>query len=88
VLDGWGGLHPFGDAPRVGLSHYSSGRDLHRAVVAGPSGKGGWVLDAEGKVWPFGDAPEVRQPLSRSGFDVGRSLTMFPATTSGLLAGG
>jgi hypothetical protein len=88
VLDGWGGLHPFGDAPRVGLSHYTSGRDLHRAVVAGPSGKGGWVLDAEGKVWPFGDAPEVRQPLSRSGFDVGRSLTIFPATTSGLLAGG
>src|SRR5260370_36526705 len=57
VLDGFGGLHPFG-AP--GLSettgtsgHYWPGSDIARDFAFLPDGTGGFVLDAYGGLHPF-----------------------------------
>jgi len=58
VLDGYGGLHPYG-APVLketsGPSgHYWPGRDLARDFAFLPDGSGGFVLDAYGGLHSFG----------------------------------
>jgi hypothetical protein len=57
IVDLYGGLHPFGDAPYLAASAYYPGLDLARGVAVNSSGQGGYVLDAYGGLHPFGDAP-------------------------------
>jgi hypothetical protein len=59
VLDGWGGVHPFGAAPAVTQGPYWPGWDVARAIALNPGGSGGYVLDAFGGVSPFGGAPPL-----------------------------
>ena len=60
VVDGWGGLHPFGigtgRVPTVtpGTGPYWKGWDIARDVVINPDGRGGYVLDAWGGLHGFG----------------------------------
>ena len=65
VLDAWGGLHPFGGAPRLGSAAWWPGRDLARSLAVHADGRSGYVLDAHGGLHPFGGAarlPAVRVP--------------------------
>src|ERR1035437_2117415 len=59
VLDGWGGLHPFGGAPAVSGTAYWQGWDIARGIALDPCAgqSGGYVLDGWGGLHPFGGAP-------------------------------
>ena len=60
VLDGWGGLHPFGGAPAITNGPYWSGWDIARGLVLTPEGNGGWIVDGWGGIHAFGNAPDVK----------------------------
>jgi hypothetical protein len=70
LLDGYGGLHPFGGAPRLHNPHYGRG-DRARGLVLLGTGSTGYVVDADGRVLPVGQAPS----LAPSRTWVGRGLT-------------
>ena len=59
VLDGFGGVHPWGGAPVVQQPGYWPGWDIARGISAAGGG-GGWVLDGFGGLHEFGTAPHVR----------------------------
>jgi outer membrane protein assembly factor BamB len=74
VLDGWGGVHEFGGAPRESSSAYAPGMDLWRGAVLRPDGVSGWSVDAWGGIHSFGAAPPASSPFYAPGFAIIRSL--------------
>jgi hypothetical protein len=71
VLEGYGGLHPFGVAsnglpPGATGSAYWSGWDIARAVAMLPSGTGGYVLDGYGGLHPFTVGGNPMPPAART----------------------
>ncbi len=76
VLDGFGGLHPFGTAHRARGAAYFPGFDIARDVLVRGAG-GGWVLDGWGGVHPFGGAPKLGRGTYWPGWDVARKLVEF-----------
>jgi hypothetical protein len=62
VLDAYGGMWPFGGAPKRYAGGYWPGRDIARgiALIGGGVRGRGYVLDGAGAVWPFGGAPNVQ----------------------------
>ncbi|HEX6488574.1 MAG TPA: PQQ-binding-like beta-propeller repeat protein [Candidatus Dormibacteraeota bacterium] len=85
TLDGWGGLHPFGNAPAVNASAYWRGWDIARGVVILPDSTltsvGGYVLDGWGGIHPFGNAAGVSGSAYWHGWDIARSLVLLPNAT-------
>jgi hypothetical protein len=63
VLDAWGGIHPFGGAPRLAAPAYWPGRDRARSLAVHGDGRSGYVLDDRGTLHPFGGAARVATPL-------------------------
>jgi spore germination protein YaaH len=63
TLDGFGGVHPFGNAAGPGRTDYWQGWDIARAVRMSPASTAarpqGWVLEGFGGIHPFGGAPPV-----------------------------
>lgn len=63
TLDGWGGLHPFGNAGTASGSAYWPAWDIARAVrlsaTSTPARPAGWVVDGWGGMHEFGGAPAV-----------------------------
>ncbi|MHB8614421.1 MAG: hypothetical protein ACYDAL_18685 [Candidatus Dormibacteraceae bacterium] len=63
VLDGWGGLHPFGNAPAISNFSYWPNWDIARllvlAVWSSHTNPAGWTLDGWGGIHPFGSAPAI-----------------------------
>jgi outer membrane protein assembly factor BamB len=64
TLDGWGGVHPFGNSGAVsGATASWPNWDIARAVRYSPdstaSGPKGWVLDGYGGLHAFGGAPSL-----------------------------
>jgi spore germination protein YaaH len=54
VLEGYGGLHPYGSpALQVGQGPYYPGNDIARDFVFLPDGTGGYELDGYGGIHPF-----------------------------------
>jgi hypothetical protein len=96
VLDGYGGVHPWGNAPQTYGFPYWSGWDIARAIVTYDNGTGGYVLDGFGGVHSFGGAPVVQSnPGYWNNRDIARGLAMQPfarrgyyldSTTGGLWA--
>jgi len=77
TLDGYGGVHPFGNAPAAPQSAYWPGWDIARGIVTwtgSGSGSGGWVLDGWGGIHPFGNAPAIAPYAYWSGWDIATSL--------------
>ena len=72
MLDGWGGVHPFGGAPAVAISNFDSHVN-HTDLVMLPGGRG-YVLDARGYVWQVGSAPGVDVSMTYNGYNIGRGL--------------
>ncbi|MDQ6856912.1 MAG: fibronectin type III domain-containing protein [Candidatus Dormibacteraeota bacterium] len=83
VLDGWGGVHPFGNAPAVGGNAYWPGWDITRSIALRPDGVSGYVLDAWGGVHPFGGAPALTYSAYWPGWDIARKLVLNAAGTGG-----
>jgi spore germination protein YaaH len=94
VLDGYGGLHPFGAA---GLSetsgsagHYWPGIDIARDFAFLPDGTGGFVLDGYGGLHPFrvngSTAPLAAQGAPYwPGRDLAKKVVIFSDGTGGYI---
>ncbi len=94
VLDGYGGLHPFGAA---GLSetsgsagHYWPGIDIARDFAFLPDGTGGFVLDGYGGLHPFrvngSTAPLAAQGAPYwAGRDLAKKVVIFSDGTGGYI---
>ncbi|MBV8527419.1 MAG: endo alpha-1,4 polygalactosaminidase, partial [Candidatus Dormibacteraeota bacterium] len=84
VLDGWGGVHPFGGYTiNTNGGPYWPGWDIARSLVTLPDGSGGWELDGWGGVHAFGSAPAVTDEAYWPGWDIARGLVVLPNHTSG-----
>ena len=88
VLDGWGGLHPFGGAPYVYDSGYWPGWDITRGIVLRPDGVSGYVLDGWGGIHPFGNAPQVYGTGYWPGWDIARGIVLRSDGVSGYILDG
>src|SRR5439155_17813448 len=89
VLDGYGGLHPYGGGiSTVTWSAYWSGWDIARDFAFLPNGSGGYVLDGYGGLHPFsvnGAAmPAAAQGATYwQGWDIARKVVVFSDGTGG-----
>jgi hypothetical protein len=73
VLDGFGGLHPFGGAgPIAGNAGYRNADVFRDLVMISPTG--GYAVDLDGVPWPVGDAPPVIPSLTWFGTGLGRGI--------------
>jgi FG-GAP-like repeat len=88
VVDGYGGVWPFGNAPGVSVTGYWSGWDIVRGIAVRPDGHSGYVLDAYGGVWPFGGAPGVSVTGYWRGWDIARGIVLRPDGVSGYVLDG
>src|SRR5207302_752292 len=59
ILDGWGGVHAFGNAAAPQWSAYWPFWDIARGLAVLPGGGGGYVVDGWGGIHQFGSAPAV-----------------------------
>jgi len=85
MLDGWGGLHPFGDLTlNTARASYWANWDIARAVAIRPDGSGGWTLDGYGGIHAFGSAAAVRTPGYWGGWDIARAFVVTSRDTAGL----
>jgi hypothetical protein len=91
VVDGWGGLHPFGGAPALGGTRYWPGVDWVRGAAVGrrsdtntTGDQGGTLTDAAGKLFDFGPGPSpVAGDTGWSRFLPARGISFYydqPAT--------
>ncbi len=83
VLDGWGGVHPFGGAPALTIPFGWPGWDIVRAIVLRPDGVSGYVVDAWGGFHPFGGAPPIAAPKYWPGQDMVRGVLLRSDGASG-----
>jgi hypothetical protein len=80
VLDGWGGVFPFGGAPNVSITGYWPTWSIVRGLVLNPGQNSGYVLDGLGALHPFGGAPNVQITAYWSGWDIARAAISVPNT--------
>lgn len=83
VLDGWGGIHAFGDASQVTGEAYWPGWDIARGIALRANGTSGYVLDGWGGVHPFGGAPDVSTTGYWYGWDIASHIVLRSDGTSG-----
>ena len=88
ILDGYGGLHAFGNAPSVNVSAYWGGWDIARGVALRADGTSGYVLDGWGGVHAFGGAPQVQSSAYWAGWDIARGITLEPSGLGGYVLDG
>ena len=95
VLDGWGGLHPYGAPGPVETSdkagHYWPGWNIARDFAFLPDGSGGFVLDGYGGLHPFGvnGNPVPRaQGFTYWGWDIARKIVIFSDGSGGYVLDG
>ncbi|MCU1449065.1 MAG: repeat-containing protein [Acidimicrobiales bacterium] len=81
VLDGWGGLQPFGGAPPLSVTGYWPGRDVARGVALGGDGSWGYVVDLFGGLHELGGAPHITNGPYWPGQDPVRGIALSPGTT-------
>jgi spore germination protein YaaH len=88
VLDGFGGLHPYGSTFTVATSAYWQGWQIARDFAFMPDGSGGFVLDGFGGLHPFhingSTAPLQAQGNAYwQGSDLARKVVILPDGTGG-----
>lgn len=92
VLDGWGGLHAFGEAtPILNNTHaYWQGWDIARDVALRPDGSSGYILDAYGGLHAFGGAPAIAHSSHSywPGWKIARSVVLLPDGSGGYILDG
>jgi hypothetical protein len=88
VLDGWGGVHAFGDAPSATSSAYWGGWDIARGIALRADGVSGYVLDGWGGVHPFGGAPAVKASAYWAGWDIARGIVLDASGAGGYVLDG
>ena len=88
VLDGWGGIHAFGNAPAVSASAYWGGWDIARSIALRPDGVSGYVLDGFGGIHAFGGAPPLASSAYWSGWDIARGIALDSTGRGGYVLDG
>lgn len=92
TLDGYGGVHPFGNAPSVNESAYWPGWDIARAIVLRADGQSGYVLDGWGGAHPFGVTGDMPPNVQMTGywpyFDIARDIQLRSDGQSGYVLDG
>jgi len=88
VLDGYGGLNPYGAPFSIKLSQYWSGWDIARDFAFLPDGSGGFVLDGWGGLHPFhvNGATAPLQAVGNAywpGWDIARKVVIFADGSGG-----
>jgi hypothetical protein len=89
VLDGYGGLHPFGGVSLDTTgSPYWPGWDIARSVAVLADGTGGWTLDGYGGIHAWGTAPALSGGPYWPGWDIARALYVTPDGEGGYVLDG
>jgi hypothetical protein len=97
VLDGYGGLHPYGrTSTTTQASAYWQGWDIARDFSVLPDGSGGYVMDGYGGLHPFGinggPAPSPVATVTYQnywpGMDIARRLAILPDGRGGYILDG
>jgi hypothetical protein len=88
VLDGYGGLHPYGVPTTIKISQYWAGWDIARDFAYLPDGSGGVVLDGWGGLHPFHvngstNTISVQTTAYWPGWDIARKVVIFADGTGG-----
>ena len=87
VLDGFGGLHPYGATITIKTSQYWAGKDIARDFAFLPDGTGGYVLDEYGGLHPFGvnghANPAAATGAAHWSKDLARRVVIFSDGTGG-----
>jgi len=74
-MDGYGGLHVYGNAPVLNTGIYWSGWDIARSIAVTSDGLSGYVLDGYGGTNAFGNAPHnTGSPYW--GWDIARDIVI------------
>jgi spore germination protein YaaH len=93
VLDGWGGLQPYGASVSLKADAYWPGWDIARDFAFLPNGSGGVVLDGWGGLHAFhvngSTAPiSVQTTAYWPGWDIARKVVIFADGTGGYVLDG
>lgn len=93
VLDGWGGLNPYGATLNLKTSAYWPHWDIARDFSFLPDGSGGYVLDAYGGLHPFSVNGKPMPPAAAidgywPGWDIARKVVIFSDGTGGYVLDG
>ena len=78
VLDGWGGVHPVGNAAPLATSASWPHRDEAQSLALFPDGSGGYVMDANGGIHAVGAAPQIVSGAYWDGLNFARAIVMAP----------
>jgi glucose/arabinose dehydrogenase len=91
ILDGYGGLHTVGAAPKPSRGPYWPGWDIARGVARYSQG-GGYVLDGYGGLHTFRSggvtAPAATSGPYWSGWDIARGAAVVPGGSGGYILDG
>jgi uncharacterized protein YkwD len=93
VLDGYGGLHPYGAGLTTSGAPYWGGFDIARDFAFLPNGTGGYLLDGYGGIHPFGVNGHAAPPAAAGapywgGFDIAREIVILSDGTGGYVMDG
>lgn len=91
VVDGYGGLHPYGTkAFDTSGGPYWAGFDIARGVTTRPDGSGGYVLDGWGGVHRFGAAAPISDQSHAywQGWDIARGVGLCGNGSQGYVVDG
>lgn len=93
VLDGYGGLHPYGVPITASGSPYWGGWDIARDFAFLPNGTGGYVLDGYGGLHPFAVGSNPLPPAATGspywgGWDIARKVVILSSGTGGYVMDG
>src|SRR5581483_4526533 len=93
VLDGYGGLHPFGVTTSFTGGPYWSGWDIARDFAFLPTGSGGYLLDGYGGLHPFAVKGKPMPPAIYGaayfrGQDIAKRVVIFSDGTGGYVLDG
>jgi hypothetical protein len=82
LLDGWGGLHPVGNAPGTTGSGYWPGWDIARGIALNADGRSGYKVDAFGGIHAFGGAKAIKGSAYWGGQDLTRDIVLLATSTA------
>ena len=93
VLDGYGGLHPYGAAFTINSNTSWPGWDIARDFAFLPDGSGGYLLDGYGGLHPFSVNGHALPPAADTsanwpGWDIARRVVIFSDGTGGYVMDG
>lgn len=83
MVDAYGGIHSFGDAPPETGTGYWAGRNVTRGVAVASNGTSGYVVDLYGGIEQFGGAPGATITGYWPGRDIVRGIALCSNGVSG-----